>query len=398
MWLLYGIACIPIVVWFIVWIFWNKVNWIEMVAGSVISLMVAGIFHGVTYDMMTADTEVLSGQITRATFHPEWVEEYQEMHTSTSTDADGNTTTSVYYTTEHRTHRKYWDCDTDLGQSHNITIEFFNQIKQNFNNLTTEKPYKSGFDGGDRNIYVSYNKTGYIYPVTMKRAFKNLLQCSDTVYSMPKVPKGVSVFEYPYPSEWNKSNRLINENRISVYDFDCLNTKLGFFKHINIIMINFGKNKDSGIAEYQRSKFLGGKKNDLVICYSKEGVDEWAKVFSWSESELCKRNLETIILRNPINKNILNQINNEIIMNYTAKDWSKFDYISIEPSGNAIIVYFIIVLVVQGGCFAFAFFNEIDKQRGYKCTYGFGSHFDPFYRRFVPLDPQTWKEWYRKER
>ena len=362
MWILYGIAFLPALVWFVLWILSKKINFQELGIAVVASLILAVIFHVSIYTSMTSDTEVLSGQIVRATFHPKWIEEYQQMHSTTTTDSKGNSHTTYYYTTEHRTHHEYWDCDTDLRYSKNISKDFFEEIKRNFNNLTTERPYKSGFDGGDRNIYVSYNKTGYVYPVTSTRDFKNLLKCSKTVYSMPEVPANVKVFEYPYPDNWLVSNRLINENRISRYDFDCFNTSLGFRKRINVIMINFGGNSDSGIAEYQRCKFLGGKKNDFVICYSKDGTNNWAKVFSWSESELCKRNIETIILKNPINKNILPVLRNEIVLNYAPKDWSKFDYISIEPSPTSLIVYLIVILVLQISFGVWCFMNEFDKE------------------------------------
>jgi hypothetical protein len=370
MWLLYAIAIVPIILWFILWIVGNKINWVEMVSGCVASLILAGIFHLATFEMMTSDREVLSGQITKATFHPRWIEEYQQAHTRSvycGRDSKGNSRyrTETYYTTEHRTHTEYWDCDTDLGDSHNITTAFFEEIKKNFNNLTTERPYKHGFDGGDRNIYVSYNKTGYVYPVTTTKGFKNLLLCSKTVYSFPEVPKGVKVFEYPYPTDWLHSTRLINESRISAYEFDKLNTRLGFAKHINVIMINFGSNPDSNIANYQQSKYCGGKKNDLVICYAKDGGANWAKVFSWSESELCKRNLETLILNNPINNLLLEPIRKEIVLNYTPKDWSKFDYISLEPPASAMYWYLFVLVLLQAGIIAFAFMNEFDKEEKY---------------------------------
>lgn len=365
MWMLYCVAIVPIILWFILWVVGNKINWVEMVAGCVTSLILAGIFHVCVFEYMTSDNEVLSGQITKATFHPRWIEEYQEAHTTTSTDSDGNTTTHTYYTTEHRTHTEYWDCDTDLGQCHRISTPFFEDIKRNFNNLTTERPYKSGFDGGDRNIYVSYNRTGYIYPVTVTRGFKNLLLCSKTVYSFPELPKGVPVYEYPYPNDWTQSNRLINENRISKYAFDKLNTRLGFAKHINVIMVNFGSNPDSNIANYQQAKWCGGKKNDLVICYAKDGGANWAKVFSWSESELCKRNLETLIIRNPINELLLEPIRKEIVLNYTAKDWTKFDYIFLEPPATAMYIYLAILILMQAGIIVFCFMNEYDKEEKY---------------------------------
>ena len=369
MWLLYIFALIPLVVGFILWLKNNKVNLVEWLIGSGIALLVAGLVHICAVAGMTGDTEVWSGRIVKAVHYPEWVEEYEVAiyRTETHTDSDGNTTSEEvfdHYETRYRTHERYWEACTDLNYDKRISESFFHEISRNFNNVTTETPWKSGFYSGDKNIYVAYNKTGYVYPVTDTRRFTNKIQAAPTVFSFPKVPPGTKVYEYPYPPDWLQSTRLINENKINIKEFDRLNTRLGFKKQVNIVMINFDK-QDSSIAQYQEAKFIGGKKNDLILCYGNVGTNGcagWAYVFGWTEKALCKRNLETILLTNPINNSILPVIEREVIVNYVIKDWTKFSYISIEPRANTYVWYFIVMFLTQIGIWLYFFMNDVDKE------------------------------------
>jgi hypothetical protein len=361
MWLLYIFALIPAIIGFIIWIANDEVNIIEWLIGSATAFIVAGLVHACAIFGMTHDKEVWSGRIIRAVHYPEWIEEYQVAvyKTVTHTDSKGNRHTEQvfsHYETRHRTHNEYYEAKTDLDYSKIIDKNFFKEIVKNFGNLTTETPYKSGFDSGDKNIYVAYNKTGYIYPATDIRSFENRIKAAPSVFSYPKVPKNVKVYEYPYPENWRISNRLLGENRISINEFDKMNSRLGFKKRVNVIMINF-TNQDSSIAQYQEAKFIGGKKNDIVLCY---GLG-WAYCFGWTEKTLCKRNLETILLTNPINDNILPIIEKEIVKNYIIKDWSKFDYITIEPKSGTYLWYFITMFITQIGLWILFIYNDFGK-------------------------------------
>jgi hypothetical protein len=368
MWLLYVFALIPVVIGFIIWIFHDEVNVVEWLIGSVAAFIVAGIVHGCAIVGMTHDKEVWSGRITRAVHYPEWIEEYQEAvyRTVTHRDSKGNSYTTQefsHYETKHRTHYEYWEAETDLNYNKEIDCKFFKEIANNFGNLTTETPYKSGFDSGDKNIYVVYNKTGYIYPVTDTRSFQNRIKAAPSAFSFPKVPENVKVYQYPYPDNWRISNRLLGENRININELDKMNSRLGFKKQVNVIMINFG-NQDSSISQWQEAKFVGGKKNDIVLCYggSKSNGVGWSYCFGWTEKTLCKRNLETILMTNPINNNILPIIEKEIVKNYIIKDWSKFDYITIEPRNGTYTWYFIAMFVTQIGIWLFFIFNDYRKE------------------------------------
>jgi hypothetical protein len=152
-------------------------------------------------------------------------------------------------------------------------------------------------------------------------------------------------------------------NVINLFEFDKMNGRLGPFKKVNVIMCGFtGGSVSLGVA--QESKWIGGKKNDLVICY---GVDDnrkvtWSYVFGWTEKDIVKRNLENIVLTNPINNNILPLIENEIRSNYEIKDWRKFDYLTI-PIPFRFYIYFIIFMVItQVGYYIWAFTNQEEKK------------------------------------
>ena len=60
-------------------------------------------------------------------------------------------------------------------------------------------------------------------------------------------------------------------------------------------------------------------------------------------------------------------IEREIKANYRLKDWSKFDYITVEPPTWSYIVYILVLMVSQGGLYVWFHANEFSK--------GFGTYF-----------------------
>jgi hypothetical protein len=198
--------------------------------------------------------------------------------------------------------------------------------------------------GGDPNDYYAYRKTDWIEPVTTLKRWTNKVKAAPSVFSFIEVPTNVPVFNYPQnKDEWH-SDRLLGlaKGDINLFKFDCMNARIGAAKKVNIIMIGFDSS-DSMLAEYQQAKYIGGKKNDIVLCYGKG----WTRVFGWTDSELVKENLQTILLKNTINDDILPLIEKEIVKNYKIKDWTQFDYLSVEPTTNHYIWFFIIMFVIQ---------------------------------------------------
>jgi len=379
MWLLYIIALIPAIIGLFLFIFNKKINWQEWLFGSLSGFIIAGFFHIFAIAGLTSDIETWSGQVIKVNHYPEWVEQYKKAIYKTVTRHSGSGKNRRTYTervfshyeTRHYTHSESWDMFVNYGEeqeSKYITAQKFEEIKKLFGGSiekTGERSCSFGgrIDGGDRSIYTVQNNTKWIQPITTIKCFENRIKAAPTTFSFAKVPTNISVYSWPENPNVFESDRLINEPRISRLKFDQMNSRLGPKKEVNVIMINF-ENKDSSIADWQQAKWIGGKKNDIVLCYGqvKDENAKWAKVFGWSEKEICKRNLETILLTQPIDNNILTNIEAEIENNYMIKDWTKFDYISIEPRPWVYPVYLVFLLLSQFALWIYFHLNEFEKE------------------------------------
>lgn len=362
MWVFYVLALIPTIVGSVLYIKDRNVVWWEWLLSSAIAFILAGIFQFCAIKGMTADTETWSGHITQVTHHPYW----QSHYTTTEDIKDSKGNVIGHRTVDHYDdHPEFWDADSNIDHTENISENDFVHIGYKFGtSLTTEKPYKSDFYKGDKNVYVYYQGNNWIEPIHITKSFENRLKASPTLFSFSKVPTNITVYEYPENGNWRSSNRLFGTaaNTIDLLSFDQFNARLGPRKKINVIIIGFGA-KDTSIAEWQRSKWLGGKKNDLVICFGGGTASnpEWCKVFGWSDSELCKKNIESLFLSDKVDTSILTKLEQEIISGYTIKNWHSFDYISISPPTWSYFVFFLVMAGVEVGFWVWANSNQYNK-------------------------------------
>lgn len=364
--LFYFLALIPTGIGGYLWYRNHEVVWQEWLGGAAAALLTAALFHVLAVSGMTSDIETWSGQIEKATHHPRWVERYTVTHHhSSGTGKNKRTWTTTE--TKYRTHPEHWTAETTLGTEHEITEEFYREIKSQFGGVaTTEQPHKSGFSSGDRNTYVVYNATGYVHPTTTLRHWENRIKAAPSLFSFAKVPTNVVVHPWPRNPDWRESDRLLGTAEL-FYDrreFDLMNSRLGPAKHVNVIMVGF-LDADPKIAHWQEAAWVGGKKNDLVLCFgraTREKPAQWSYVFGWSESELCKRNLETLLIKEPPSLALLARLEHEIVYNYVAKDWSKFDYITVEPPGWTYWVFFLVMAGSQSGLYVLFHRNDVFKR------------------------------------
>ena len=314
----------------------------------------------------------------RVEHHPAWTERWEEMHTETyacGTDSDGHTEycTRVYYTTEYDHHPNHWEASRTFGSEDDdiiISESLYNEIKHYFGDVVKNggnQSYDHGgaFIDGDRTIYATANDTHFLYPATKTKNFVNRIKATPNIFQFSKVPTNIVLYGWPSNPVWNRSDRLMGTaaTSIGVMAFDQLNSRLGASKKVNLIMIGVG-NKENIYGQYYEAAFMGGKKNDLVMVYgggSGTNHATWAYCFGWTEHNLVKRNLETILLNYPINDAILGQIEKEVGKNYQIKDWKQFDYITVYAPAWVYIVFIILMLVVQVGLYIYFNLNDEDK-------------------------------------
>jgi hypothetical protein len=360
----YILAVLPVVIGGLLWATRKQINWAEWLASSLACFAMAGIFHWIAIVGATADTETWSGHIVKAVHYPRWVEQYQQMHTRSVSDGKGGSTLEIYYTTEYRTHHEHWTAYSNIETSHPITQAFYAEMVGVFGRYPAEQPHKSGFYSGDRNVYPTYNQThGEHYPITDWRRFVNKVKATPTTFSFAKVPPTVSVHPYPANDNAFKSDRLVGTAvTLDLLAFDRMNARLGPSKRVNVILVGMGA-RDSSAAQWQEAAWLGGRKNDVVICWGGSNLKPtWVRAFGWTERKTCLRNLESIVLENGAKDTTLPLIEREIVRGYTLKDWDKaFAHIRVPAPAWAVWTYLAVMVVTQAGFWWWAHANEYEK-------------------------------------
>jgi hypothetical protein len=354
----------------------NEVVWWEWLISAGASFLLAGILHASAIYGMTGDVETWSGQIVKASHHPRWVERWTKHHSETyytGSGKDRKSHTRHWTTTEYDTHPEHWEVTRNFGSyddERDVDESFYNEVSRKFGGKIVEDGTQSSHHGGtrssgDRNIYSTHNHTGYVFPVTTSRSFENRVKAAPTVFSFAKVPTNINIYPWPQNNNWNQSDRLCGTAAvlINLYKWDCMNSYLGPRKQVNVIMVGFG-NEPTDYGQWQQAKWIGGKKNDLVLCFggaTKNKPATWSYVFGWTESELVKKNLQTLLIDKPINDALIPLIIAEIEKNYVIKDWHKFDYITIDPPTWSYWVFFIFLILTQSGLYYFFHVNEYGK-------------------------------------
>lgn len=367
----YLIALLPAVAGAIQWVTSHKVVWWEWLAGSALGFALAGGFHVVLINSMGKDVETWSGRVTHAIHHPWWRAEWTELETYQTTNHKGETETHTRLVTKTRNYPEYWTAEVSYGSraySYEISQAEFRQVCRRFG---VDKPRavegrRPDFDDGDRNDYWADNRTNEVIPANTTYEWENRVKAAPSAFSFPKVPEDSGVFEYPRSADWRRSSRLLGaaKSDFTIHAWDCMNADLGPSVRVNVIAVGFGPDSSSEMGAYQEARWIGGKKNDLVVCYGgvgRDGRPGWTYAFGWTEQEIVKRNLETLFILNRPSDDLIPKIRAEIQGNYVIKDWSKFDYLTVEPPWWAFVVLITVMGAAQGGFWYYARTNPENK-------------------------------------
>jgi hypothetical protein len=382
----YFLALVPLIIGGIIWIFDKHVNWQEWAIGSASAFILAVIFHIVSIHGMTDDVETWSGQITQARHFARWHEYYEfavyrtEYYTVSVSNSNGKGSHSetrsrqVFDHWEGTTcwHDDFWECYSDLGTTYSIEDGKYQYFTQKYEmnhaiagNRTTGE-HNSRMIGGDPNDYIADTTiTRWIEPITLKRHWTNKVKAAPSVFSFTTVPTNIPVFTWPENPNPFVSDRVVGTARkyVSTLQWDKLNAQLGAGKKINLIIIGFDSN-DSMLGQYQQAKFIGGKKNDIVITVGGKDLTKpkWCFTFGWSDSDVCKSDISAFVMKNGLSStNLFSFLHDEVIRNYTIKEWKQFDYLRVEPAACYYYWFIGVMLVTQIGLYWYFNVNEFDQ-------------------------------------
>ncbi len=375
MWACYAIALIPVVIGAVLWLSSRRITFDEWMRGSLIGFAVAVGFHFYTLTFPALDVEMWSGKVINAVHRPERM-------TRSKKGSDPKTYDECWYAT------------VDLGDEEErlqISQAQFDALCVRLGASQLTPVRAPGDFVGDSNNYVAMNYSDVFIPAYTLRSFENRARIDVSVHSYGVPPEGVSLFDHPAevstmpllgylavrlvtrndPSEpipvelqcfdWRSSKRLIGRaaKDYNLSEWDRLCAELGPTKKVNLIMIGF--DGDSMLAHWQESKWMGGKKNDLVLCYgppTDTGTPAWTYCFGSTEDELVKRNLESLLLSSPPGDGLLAKIRDQVSANYDQKEYPALGYFDVPPPPSAIPTLVMVMILVQGGFWLWAFTNR----------------------------------------
>jgi hypothetical protein len=376
MYVLYFIGLLPLFVGAVLWYHLQEINWPVWIASTTVGILTAVGFQAALIYGMEGDQQTFSGQIAMTKHFGAWLEHYQyavyRTETYTTTDSKGHEETRTRQVFDHwedatRYHPDSWTDYSNIKTSYEIAQSVYCWTRDRFGGEHSVPGVRITLDhdsymiSGDPNDYEAPDQTGFNIPVTDTRTWYNKVKCCPSVFSYAPVPKTIKIFPYPLSKDPFHSVRLLGTaaGSVDLLAFDQMCARLGPVKKVNVILVGFG-NQGSQMSHYQEAAWVGGKKNDLVLCFGGDPAKpDWTYCFGWTEHSITKRNLETIALQNGVTTNSLPLFENEIRANYLIKDWKKFDYLTVDPPGWSYFAMFATMLVTQVLCIvAVAYIKE----------------------------------------
>lgn len=333
--------------------FKNKLTLVEffVMEGAVAILLAFGI--GIAMWTSTSDTEIISGQILQKKSERVSCSHSYQCHCRTETSGSGKNQTT------------YEVCDTCYEHSYDVDWNIYTNAMNKY--LDIDRIDRQGLEEPPRwtSAYVGE-------PVAFRHEFTNYIQAApDSVLNHYNLdPKKYWIPDYPNKTyDYYRLNRFVSIGYSEPHAQDWnywlhdIAGKVGPTKQAEPIVVAVNSS-DTNFAYAIQSRWIGGKKNDVIIVLGVPNYPtiSWVRVISWTTREDLKVELRDAIQaigsmdrRDAVLKEISSQINSKFermhMRNY------KYLMAQIEPGQTATIVLFILSLLLCVGLDVY-FINE----------------------------------------
>ena len=378
MWSYYVLALIPVLGGAVLWLGTRRITFSEWMRGVLLGFLIAGGFHACTMLSQTIDWKTVSGFAIAVAHCPECTVE------------SGDDTEFL---------PERWIVIFEFGdlrQSFEIAAAEFDELARKFGGTPrTAKPEDFEPVDEDYRITVIDNNAGTRVPGFSLVLSSKIPRSGPSVLSFDEPPAAAPLFDYPigldpesvaayvagsaaanlaeapsairggFPLEWRRSRRLLGRaaRDFSIGSWDRLNADLYPTVGVNLIAIGF--DGDSTLAHYQEAAWQGGKRNDLVLCYGParpDGSPQWTYCFGWSEDELVRRNLESLLLRAPPSDEVVPAIRNEVEANYRERTWPELHAMQLPAPPGSLTRLLLVMAGLQGGYWWIALRNRARRK------------------------------------
>ncbi len=259
------------------WRWPHTITWLEAGAQALIGVVIVGCVWGASVYSLTADTETLNGQVTGKQQTRVPCSHSYSCHCRTVSSGSGknHTTRTVCDTCYEHSNDWDWDVSTTVG------------------GFTVDRVDRRGSDEPARWTAVQVGQ-----PVALPHSYTNYVKgAPDSLFHIIADFKG-RLPEYPGFYDYQFQNRVLGAPQRG----DEWNSKLAYSlrelgprKQVNYLVVM--TSQSPRFADALRSKWLGGKKNDIVVVIGTRYPQiQWVRVFSWAKHDIVNVALRNALL------------------------------------------------------------------------------------------------------
>lgn len=359
--------------------FKHLIVWWELLIPVGVCLIFIALMKAGVETCQTADTEYWTGYITQAKFQERWTEEWDEYipeqgYTEYSGSGKNRTSRYVVDRPAHWEHRivhhpdEFWMIDNN-GITRGISRDYYHQLTKLWHNKHHENVIhfrQTSIGDGGLNWTNWDQKRDTMIVLTTSHQYENRVQASHSVFKFPKIEDKTDLFDYPsLEDETNVPSILGVPESDPANRFLCTrNAELGRDKQIRMWVLIYN-DKPLQTAIDQESLWMGGNKNELVVCIGTNAKQEvkWCYVFSWTESERLKIDVRQHIMgqKKLDLMDAAEYMSNASSEKFVRKHFKDFSYLTVDPPMWSIWTTYIITLLITAGCSVWSIFNQFNE-------------------------------------
>lgn len=370
----------------------KKYVWWEFLLPTVGSFMLIAAIKMCTESSQLHDVQYRGGIITQARYSEAWstwVKKTCHETYYTGSGKNRKSHTRHYDCSYCDDHAPHWEALDDQGHTYSISEEKYNQLKKQwsatprFVDLNRDIRTKSG-------LFSSCGKDGDAYTIdwdknmltvessTWETPYENYVQCSRVNFGIKDVDeemaKKYGLYEYPEVDSYHQKT-LLGIDSLSYLQpaykrgaekmFEYFDGFYGPRRKIRVFILLF-YNRSINVANKQKDYWVNGNKNEMVICIDvnkNTGEINWVYPFSWTENKRIAVDLrEDISNLKTLNFTSLYKIVEESTKTFKYRDFSKFDYLSLDATIGEIWVVYILTILATIGTLIYGYKNQYEQQ------------------------------------
>lgn len=239
--------------------------------------------------------------------------------------------------------------------------EHFHDVYWEASSTTGRQVYSNTCNSPSSNMPRRWEQIYVGEPTTEEHSYTNYIKGNpNSILRREAVSPSLlaQVPEYPEVYDYYRASRVLDLGVVGVnvgelnHELDFVNSQLGAKRQVDIILI-LTRESDPAFSEAVRQKWLGGKKNDVVVIVGMPSFPDiaWVDTVSWTQQEVMKINIRDNVLAMRVfnGHNVLGILASEIDKGFQRRRMRDFKYLSagIEPSKGQAIALFIVAALLS---------------------------------------------------